>query len=80
MKKYNLIFLSSNKILFTKKVYKTWREIQDEYNDYMASLEFVSIEEVVEYLRIDYKLDEQKVMDEVSKIEKHEINTVELLI
>jgi hypothetical protein len=80
MKKYNLIFLRPNKVLLTNKMYETWREIQDEYNDYITSLEFVSIEEVVEYIRIDYKLDEQKAMGEVSKIEKHETNTVELLI
>ena len=43
MNQYNLIFLRSNKMLLSRKTYSDWREIQDEYEDYMTSLDFEAI-------------------------------------
>jgi len=56
----HVIYLRSNGILVSKKQYSDWREIQDEYEDYMASLEFSSGQELIEFLRIDWKEDETK--------------------
>ena len=36
-------------MLLSKKSYNSWREIQDEYDNYKASLEFVTIEEIEDY-------------------------------
>ena len=41
-------------MLLSKKSYNSWREIQDEYDDYKASLEFDTIEEIEDYLVLDY--------------------------
>jgi len=40
MKRYNLIFLRDNKVLLSQKAYVEWHEIQEEYDYYMASLDF----------------------------------------
>ena len=80
MKQYNLIFLRSNKVLLSKRKYKDWKEIQDEYVDYMASIEFDTLKEIEEYIRIDYKLVGEHALREVSKIKESETETVELHI
>ena len=48
------IIYTKSKMLLSKKPYNSWREIQDEYDDYKASLEFDSIEEIEDYLILDY--------------------------
>ena len=37
MSDLNIIF-TTTEVLISRKPYASWREIQDEYNDYMASL------------------------------------------
>lgn len=56
MKKYNLIFIKDGLLLSSKK-YGSWREIQDEHENYKASVEFDSLKEVIEYIIMDYKLE-----------------------
>ena len=50
---FNIIYTKS-KMLLSKKSYNSWREIQDEYDDYKTSLEFATIEEIEDYLNFDY--------------------------
>jgi hypothetical protein len=52
MKLY-IIFRESG-MLLSKKSYGTWREIQDEYSDYKASLGPWSPDEILGYLEDDY--------------------------
>lgn len=80
MKKYNLIFLKSDKMLLSRKQYSDWREIQNEYDDYMASLEFESLLDVQNYIRTDYKLTLDKAKQEVNKINETPGETVEVEI
>ena len=56
-KEFNLIFLE-DKLLLSSKQYISWTEIQNEYENYTTSLVFDSLEDVKEYIIIDYKLDE----------------------
>jgi hypothetical protein len=56
MKKYSLIHLRSEKFILSKKNYLDWKEIQNDYDDYMTSIEFETLEELNDYLSIEYKL------------------------
>lgn len=56
MNKYFLIFLRNDQLLLSKKNYSDWKDIQDEYEDYMSSLEFENLEEAQEYLSENYGL------------------------
>jgi hypothetical protein len=38
----------------TKQPYASWRELQDEYADYMASLGPYSTADLIEYLDVEY--------------------------
>ena len=38
----------------SKNSYGSWREIQDEYDNYMASLKFESAKEIREFLEEEY--------------------------
>jgi len=43
-------------MLISKKKYLNWTNIQNEFDDYKASLDFDSIDSLKEYMRQDYKL------------------------
>ena len=78
MQKFNLIFSESDKVLLSKKPYSDWREIQREFDDYMANVGFDSIEGIKEYLQLDYKLTEEKAILESIKISASGSEYVEL--
>jgi len=80
MNQYNLIFSRSNKMLLSRKKYFDWREIQDEYEDYMTSLDFESIMDVEEYIKMDYKLTSDKAKNEVRKLNDSTKDTIEIEI
>lgn len=48
-----IIYLDDD-MLISKKKYEVWREIQDEYENYKASLGPWSGEEIIEYLGEEY--------------------------
>jgi len=80
VKKYNIIFLRSDKMLLSRKQYSHWKEIQDDYTDYMASLDFETLNDVVEYITLDYKLSIDRVSQEVNKINESAEFTTEIKI
>lgn len=80
MKQFKLIFLRSDKILLSKKQYVDWREIQEEYEDYMASLEFGSLKDVEEYIKMDYKLSSENARNEVNRLNTSSNDTIEIEI
>ena len=41
-------------MFLTKQRYDSWRELQDEHDDYVASLGPYSVAQLVEYLDIEY--------------------------
>ena|GEM_PF-6692660 len=55
MEKYHLISLRSEQMLLSSKLYSHWKAIQDQPEDYMASLSFESTSELIEYLKMEYK-------------------------
>ncbi len=50
----HIVYLRRGGTLLTKKPYQDWREIQDEFEDYMTSLGPWSAPEVLDYLQFDY--------------------------
>lgn len=57
-KKATIIFLEDGLIL-SKKVYKDWKEIQDEYYDkYKTSFPPMTCNEIMEYFEDDYKYEQ----------------------
>ncbi|NOU59600.1 hypothetical protein [Marinifilum caeruleilacunae] len=80
MKQYNLIFLRNDKMLLSRKQFSDWREIQDEYEEYMASLDFESLKDIEEYIKMDYKLTSKKVKYEVNKLTNSSNDTIEIEI
>lgn len=78
MKKFNLIFLRNNKILLSKKEYSNWREIQDEYEFYVASLDFESLDDIQQFIEFDYKLSAEKAQKIISEINNSNIEIIEL--
>lgn len=78
MKKYNLIFLSNIKLLLSKRIFNSWKEIQSFYDDYMTSIEFNSLEEVNDYLCIEYNLTIEQASILTAKINAAE-NDIELM-
>lgn len=78
MKRYNIIFTRDSKVLLSSVKYQDWREIQDSYDNYMASLDFETIEDVVEYLVIEYKLISEKSLELVRLLSELSEKTIEL--
>jgi hypothetical protein len=78
MQKFNLIFLRSDKVLVSQKQYSDWKEIQNEFDDYMANVGFDSIDEIKEYIQFDYKLTEEKALKESRKISDSNSEYVEI--
>jgi hypothetical protein len=46
--------------LLSRKNYHSWRDIQDEYEDYKASLGPYSLKEVVSFFEIEYGEDDRQ--------------------
>lgn len=80
MKKINVIFLRSAKILLSRKQYSDWREIQDDYDDYIASLEFETLIEIEEHLKIDYKISTEKAKREINRLNDSTQDTIEIAL
>jgi hypothetical protein len=57
--KIRIIFLKE-KILLSKKKYRTWRKIQKEFSDYKASLRPMNIIEVINYFIDDFGNDDKE--------------------
>jgi hypothetical protein len=51
---FHLIFLRSGVVLLSRKPYADWREIQDEWDDYMTSLGPWMEEDVVNFFQQQY--------------------------
>lgn len=43
-------------MLLTKKEYQTWRDIQDEYDEYKTSLGPWDVEEVINFIQFEYPM------------------------
>lgn len=54
--KYTLIFLRDDTFLLSSALFSDWREIQACFPEYMTSLTFGSLDEIREFLQIEYGL------------------------
>ena len=79
MKKFNLIFLNTGKLFISSKRYCSWKEIQDEYENYSASVEFESLEEIIDYIVLDYKLEKEFVLALLDNYRRGNEQAVELI-
>lgn len=50
----HIVYLRQGGVLLSRKVYADWREIQSEFEDFMASLGPWAEDEVVEFLTGEY--------------------------
>ena len=50
----HIVFLRPGGMLLTKKQYASWRNIQAEYDEYMASLGPWDVDSVLGFLRTEY--------------------------
>ena len=53
----HIVFLRAGPMILTKKPYESWRGIQDEYDDYMASLGPWPVADVVSFIEEEYPND-----------------------
>ena len=77
MKQYNLIFLRESKVNLSRKKYSDWKEIQNDFENYMTSLDFESIDKLIEYLSLDYKMSDE-IIRNVEEIKNVEMEQIEL--
>jgi hypothetical protein len=77
MKQYNLIFLRDSKVILSRKKYSDWKEVQNDFENYMTSLDFESTENLIEYLSFDYKLSPEIICN-VEEIKTTELDQIEL--
>jgi hypothetical protein len=75
---YNLIFLRDNRMIVSKKRYENWRQVQDDHDLYMTSLEFEKIEYLSEYLMLEYDLSSDRASSETGKVTQSKMETVEI--
>lgn len=57
---FHLVYLRSGAVLLSRKPYADWREIQDEWDDYMTSLGPWTVEDVVDFFQQQYGSDERR--------------------
>ena len=55
----HLVYLRSGGMVVTSRPYSGWREIQDEYEDYMTSLGPWTEEELLDFLQAEYGEDDR---------------------
>lgn len=72
----DLIFTKSSLLL--SKTSKNWRQWQNEYADYMASLSFDTTDDLLEYLQMDYKLTDSAIKELTSDIALSNSDIMEL--
>ena len=70
MEKVNLIILKSGKRILSRKKYGNWREIQDIYIDYTASLEFDNIDLASEWICTEYPAELPIIKDIIDSFNK----------
>ena len=53
----HIVFLRPAGMLLTKKPYASWREIQDEYENYVTSLGPWDVDSVLDFIHMEYLSD-----------------------
>ena len=77
MKQYNIIFLRDSKVILSRKKYSDWEEVQNDFENYMASLDFETTQDLVEYLSFDHEISPE-IISNVEEIKTAELEQIEL--
>ena len=72
------IIYTKSKMLLSKRCYSSWREIQNEYDDYMASLEFATTEEIEDFLEREYSTLEPSAKSQIANFIASDAETKEI--
>ncbi len=67
-------------MLLSNQRFSNWREIQAHYTDYKASLEFETIEEVMDYIAFDYKVSKSFIHQQAESLFNLDLNQIEINI
>ena len=78
MKQYHLIYLRNGQVLLSNKSYTNWQQIQLDYEDYMTSTGFDSLDCVKEKLKAEYLLDDTDAMSLMNNINCTKLSVIEL--
>lgn len=78
MKKYTLIFLNTGVLILSSKEYRSWREIQNEYENFSTSIDFEDLETIKEYIMMDYKLEKTVVENLITTFIKSNLTAMPL--
>lgn len=75
-----IIYIETD-ILLSKRQYGSWREIQDEYQNYKASLGPWSVQEVIEFLSDEYPKICPSAQQQVQSLifDTHDVKTIAFL-
>ncbi len=57
---YHLVFLQAGPVLLVRRPDVGWRELQDEFSDYMTSLGPMTPDDATEWLGFQYGVDEKR--------------------
>jgi len=77
MKQYNIIFLQDSKVILSRKEYSDWKEVQNDFENYMASMDFETTENLIEYLSFDFEMSPELISN-VEKIKTTVLEQIEL--
>ncbi len=72
----DLIF--TNSAILLSKTSMDWRYWQNKYQDYMASLSFENMEELLDYLQRDYKLTDAGIVKLANEIYQNDQEIIEI--
>ncbi len=75
----HLVFLKSG-LLLVKRPEATWRQLQDQYEDYQASLAPWTVDQIIEYFPMDYGDDDTRWPFARQEIEKFMSSTEAIVL
>ncbi len=76
MKQFNLIFTQDSKIFLSSKKFKSWLEIQDAYQDYVTSIDFDNLHDIVAYLVVEFGISVEQSSALVNQIKGFDEKTI----
>ena len=72
--------MRNSKVILSKKTYSDWKEIQNEFEEYMSSIDFKSEGDLIEYLIMDYNAEPELIKAQITKMKTSELEKIELTI
>jgi hypothetical protein len=73
----HIVFRRENPTTLTKKCYRDWREIQDEFDDYVTSLGPWTVSEVIDFWKTEYPTDYPSIISNELKLTEIRLSEAE---